>query len=614
MAGSTFSGTGITDGQIIYDNNVSQSVDAFTNAVEYDITISGSLTLTGSLNLTGSLINEYNGQFKTLGIGAQALPEPTMLHIKTTTAGGDPTLLIETDSSTDDALLRIENQTARFNLGLVGSMGSPPSFRIQSDVPLGGSLTNPLIISENSINYLLQTSDTSVGIGFNDFETNPILQYLPNYSLASLGFLTSSIVEGQSLHANLQNVGINIHGTASYASVGITSLTSSYIQPQNIDFTSPANNITQAIETTENFNTSATSSFSRASMGVGGIATDISGNPDIGNEIISGSNNFFQIGDISSNSTNLSSSIVEFNSLNPSDSFIKIKNSESISNINTTLEVELQAFAYNKLWTSGSANPLIVVGPPTGIQGSDNRSASIFPTHIDLNTRFDAAIFNSAHINLSALTRKFAFHAISDSPANNCLEISSSTATVLPSASLTISGSYRPTNAYALTPWTIVGSESEYLRYVRLPTPSTLTTYKGTYSKKTYRIKPASTQNNPVVIAGFNKSNLPAHNAVYNFKVKLLGINIPAAAPNGVWIEKSATWIFTQNANGNLGSWSTNGIQQPSATVRENSYFPLADITFSEVSNGQLEIKINGGSSYTLNWKGIVELEILQQY
>ena len=63
MAALTFSGTGITDGQIVYDNNVSQSVDAFTKAVEYAIKISGSLEVTGSLRITGSLnrINSRGG-------------------------------------------------------------------------------------------------------------------------------------------------------------------------------------------------------------------------------------------------------------------------------------------------------------------------------------------------------------------------------------------------------------------------------------------------------------------------------------------------------------------------------------------------------------------------
>ena len=44
-------GSGISTNLTIYANQVSQSVDAFTAAKEYDIAISGSLAMTGSLYL-----------------------------------------------------------------------------------------------------------------------------------------------------------------------------------------------------------------------------------------------------------------------------------------------------------------------------------------------------------------------------------------------------------------------------------------------------------------------------------------------------------------------------------------------------------------------------------
>jgi len=51
---NTLSNTGITDAATIKPEHVSQSVDAFTGAKEYDITLSGSSTITGSLNHSGS--------------------------------------------------------------------------------------------------------------------------------------------------------------------------------------------------------------------------------------------------------------------------------------------------------------------------------------------------------------------------------------------------------------------------------------------------------------------------------------------------------------------------------------------------------------------------------
>jgi len=52
---AVLSKTGITTGATIQVGHVTQSVDAFTGLVSYDITISGSLTLTGSLNQSGSI-------------------------------------------------------------------------------------------------------------------------------------------------------------------------------------------------------------------------------------------------------------------------------------------------------------------------------------------------------------------------------------------------------------------------------------------------------------------------------------------------------------------------------------------------------------------------------
>ena len=51
----TLSNNGITTGEIIEALQVSQSIDAFTGADAYAITISGSLEITGSLVTTGSM-------------------------------------------------------------------------------------------------------------------------------------------------------------------------------------------------------------------------------------------------------------------------------------------------------------------------------------------------------------------------------------------------------------------------------------------------------------------------------------------------------------------------------------------------------------------------------
>jgi hypothetical protein len=51
----TLSKTLIATGQTVQASQITQSIDALTGAVAYDITISGSLTVTGSLNINGTL-------------------------------------------------------------------------------------------------------------------------------------------------------------------------------------------------------------------------------------------------------------------------------------------------------------------------------------------------------------------------------------------------------------------------------------------------------------------------------------------------------------------------------------------------------------------------------
>lgn len=52
---AVLSKTGITSGATIQPGHVTQSVDAFTGLVSYDITLSGSFITTGSVRITGSL-------------------------------------------------------------------------------------------------------------------------------------------------------------------------------------------------------------------------------------------------------------------------------------------------------------------------------------------------------------------------------------------------------------------------------------------------------------------------------------------------------------------------------------------------------------------------------
>jgi hypothetical protein len=62
---AVFSKSGITSGATIQPGHVTQSVDAFTGLVAYDITLSGSLKVTGSLSVSGSITGSLNGNATT---------------------------------------------------------------------------------------------------------------------------------------------------------------------------------------------------------------------------------------------------------------------------------------------------------------------------------------------------------------------------------------------------------------------------------------------------------------------------------------------------------------------------------------------------------------------
>ena len=53
--------TGISTGATVEASQITQSIDALTGAVAYDITISGSLTITGSLKMNGDITGSLFG-------------------------------------------------------------------------------------------------------------------------------------------------------------------------------------------------------------------------------------------------------------------------------------------------------------------------------------------------------------------------------------------------------------------------------------------------------------------------------------------------------------------------------------------------------------------------
>jgi trimeric autotransporter adhesin len=65
---NTLNKNGITTGNTVEAYHVTQSIDAFTGAVEYDISLSGSFKVTGSISTSGSN-GTINGLFFSRGGG-----------------------------------------------------------------------------------------------------------------------------------------------------------------------------------------------------------------------------------------------------------------------------------------------------------------------------------------------------------------------------------------------------------------------------------------------------------------------------------------------------------------------------------------------------------------
>jgi hypothetical protein len=93
---AVLSKTGITTGATIQVGHVTQSVDAFTGLVSYDITLSGSFTLTGSLNQSGSVqvsnaitAGSFTGSLAGTSSAAQLLSNTNPSYLPSASIGGN---------------------------------------------------------------------------------------------------------------------------------------------------------------------------------------------------------------------------------------------------------------------------------------------------------------------------------------------------------------------------------------------------------------------------------------------------------------------------------------------------------------------------------------------
>ena len=587
MSNSKFDPAGISNGLVVEANQVSQSVDAFMGNTAYDIYLSGSLTLTGSLNLTGSLINEYSGQFKTLGIGTQAPTEPMMLHIKTTDAGGDPLVLIEASAGANDAIVNLQNDTLHYELGVYGHYNN--DFKISQGPVNSGIEYQPFTIKHLTADYTMYLSGDSVGVGLG-ISTPGILSFLEPGSLQASGMLSGSTVQGNVLSASDQTPNtVNIHGTASYANYIETSISSSYIQATNIDFSTPVNTITSPIVSTNNFTTDKTSSFGMAKMGLGGISTgDLNGAGDY--KIISGSSARLYIGDL--DNTNNNGTHMEINS---GTGYVYLK---SNGTGNARLHVDGDITATAQVRVSGSTSPAIVVGPTGPPFGSGFPKLAITPSQIAFDDAGTSIIGNfnpNANAQLAL--------AIDNTDGNDyALVISRSLDVRIANGPLIMLGAAEPSDIKENNMYSMIGSQTD-----------------GDYCRRIYRVKPsvttAAVSRQVLSLFKTSQTGFPSsivdENSIYNFKFTMMGVGIDMV--NTAYLSTEITVAYNPN---DASPFSVIGSPSPLINRSSTGGGGAGNTLFVQVNSsngGQILFLFTCNTNNEMNWDGVVELEVLSR-
>jgi hypothetical protein len=176
---AVLSKTGITTGATIEVGHVTQSVDAFTGLVSYDITLSGSLTLTGSLNQSGSIrvsnavtASSFTGSFTGSLLGTSSLASASPIVLGSTYLSGSavaPNLNFKfitgaskTLSSPNTASISISElngkilgQTLFITATASGSAGTNSSISIVSFVPSPPVVTFGSSLPNLDFNYII---------------------------------------------------------------------------------------------------------------------------------------------------------------------------------------------------------------------------------------------------------------------------------------------------------------------------------------------------------------------------------------------------------------------------------------------------------------------------
>lgn len=114
-----FSKTGITTGNTIQAWHVTQSIDAFTGLISYDITLSGSLTLTGSVKsqngFTGSLLGTSSWAINAL-TSSRAIDATfaDSAYITSSTATSPLAIALFNNTASNNATFRFDDDNLKY--------------------------------------------------------------------------------------------------------------------------------------------------------------------------------------------------------------------------------------------------------------------------------------------------------------------------------------------------------------------------------------------------------------------------------------------------------------------------------------------------------------------
>ena len=568
MPQNQFSGTGILDGQIVEANQVSQSVDAFTGAKDYRITLTGSLELSGSLLMSGSFINEYTGQFSTLGLGVAAPTAPTMLYIKDTSAGGNPAIIMEATTGNDSARIRLKNPDVEYDLGAFGSSGD--DFMVVQDTTTTSKF--PFIVGKDTVSYTLYAVDDSVGVGLGS-NTKVILNPLDAGSLQAAGRVSGSSMRAGTISASA--AGENIHGTASYATYIETAQTASYVKAENIDF---YYSISQQVNSGGEIAALSGSYDALKISDVSGLSIKNEGLSDY-SIVLSGSVSANQgklfFGDVDGGEyltfDQLDAQIIaETATLNVPNSFLVGKNI--------------------KLSGSAAGNRELVVGPNAAPGTVNSPSASLLPNDLQFNRNDTAYVGN---FNTSG-TSKLALSAGGGGGGSfTNIELSASGDVTMPNGQLILDGPGNPSNLTDLQTYTnfdpIIAS-SGFQRRI--------------FKSKAIQTGPTTT----VTAFTLDSSNMPAQNGIYHVTFECIGT---AGNTTRMCYMKRSRLTYWSGTGGN---WDNQYSTQNTLTKLKPIAFnnTTIDITFNGYpSPTEMYIKIDQADTTPVKWNGLITVQAI---